>query len=130
MLGKRGVRLGVTLPEIYEMQAQAIFEAAFHVNKERLYSIVPEIMIPLVATKQEVEFVSNRLSKISQDLSKRNNEKIDYKLGVVLETPRAALKANDLSSVCDFLSFGTNDLTQMTYGLSRDDAGRCMRDYI
>ena len=130
MLGKRGVRLGITLPAIYEMQAQAIFEAATYVNEAGQYSVVPEIMIPLVSTKQEVEFISNRISKVSQNLGIKMVCGINYKLGAVLETPRAALRANDVSEFCDFLSFGTNDLTQMTYGLSRDDAGRFMRDYL
>ena len=130
MLGKRGVRLGVTMPEIYEMQAQAIFEAAEYVNKENLYSIVPEIMIPLVSTNQEVALIKKSISQVSEKIFKKTGSNIDYKLGVVIETPRAALRANDLSETSDFLSFGTNDLTQMTYGLSRDDAGRFMRDYI
>ena len=130
MLGKRGVRLGVTLPEIYEMQVQAIFEAASQVNQAGRHSILPEIMIPLVSTKKEVEFISRRIEKIFQNLDKNIIGKLNYKLGVVLETPRAALKANDFSDFCNFLSFGTNDLTQMTYGLSRDDAGRFMREYL
>ncbi len=130
MLGKRGVRLGITLPEIYEMQVQAIFEAAHFVNQEGLYHIVPEIMIPLVSTKKELEFISQRIRKISESRSYQLVPGNDYKLGAVLETPRAALRAHELSSLCDFLSFGTNDLTQMTYGLSRDDAGRFMREYI
>ena len=130
MLGKRGVRLGITMPEIYEMQSQAIFEAAMHVNKEGLYEIVPEIMIPLVSAKEEVAFISKRIKQIYEGLKNTTACRLAYKLGVVVETPRAALKAKDLSGGCEFLSFGTNDLTQMTYGLSRDDAGRFMRDYL
>ena len=130
MLGKRGVRLGVTMPEIYEMQAQAIFEAAIHVNKEGSHVIVPEIMIPLVSTKQEVELIKKSIERVLQEIIKKTACNITYKLGVVVETPRAALRAQDLSDYSDFLSFGTNDLTQMTYGLSRDDAGRFMRDYL
>ena len=130
MLGKRGVRLGITMPEIYEMQVKAIFEAAAYVERVEGHPIVPEIMIPLVSTNQEVEFIKKSISRVSEELWNSSNCQIKYKLGVVVETPRAALKAADLSSSSDFLSFGTNDLTQMTYGLSRDDAGRFMRDYL
>ena len=129
MLGKRGVRLGVTMPEIYEMQIKAIFEAALCVGEEGP-PIVPEIMIPLVSTKQEVEIIKKSIERVLKELHDKKICQIDYKLGVVIETPRAALKAGDLSELTDFLSFGTNDLTQMTYGLSRDDAGRFMRDYL
>ncbi len=130
MLGKRGVRLGISLPEIYEMQVRAIFEAAFNVNKEGQSVIKPEIMIPLVSTEREVDYISNCINEISEEINAKMDCEIEFKLGAVLETPRAALKANDLSVKCDFLSFGTNDLTQMTYGLSRDDAGRFMTNYI
>jgi pyruvate,orthophosphate dikinase len=130
MLGKRGVRLGITMPEIYEMQAQAIFEAASYVGNERGTPIVPEIMIPLVSTNQEVELIKKSISKVSEEILNNTACRINYKLGVVVETPRAALQARNLSGSSDFLSFGTNDLTQMTYGLSRDDAGRFMRDYL
>jgi pyruvate,orthophosphate dikinase len=130
MLGKRGVRLGVTMPEIYEMQAKAIFEAVAYVQSGQVHPIVPEIMIPLVSTNQEVELIKKSISLKSEEIWLSTNSRINYKLGVVVETPRAALRAADLSSSSDFLSFGTNDLTQMTYGLSRDDAGRFMRDYL
>ena len=130
MLGKRGVRLGITMPEIYEMQAQAIFEATHYVNFEDNYLIIPEIMIPLVSANREVELVKSRIDQIAKEIQNKTTYKIEYKLGVVVETPRAALTAGDLSHSTDFLSFGTNDLTQMTYGLSRDDAGRFMRDYL
>ena len=130
MLGKRGVRLGITMPEIYEMQARAIFEAAIIVNKRTKKSVVPEIMIPLVSANREVELIKKRIEDIAYEIEKAERKKLNYKLGVVVETPRAALRAGDIASTCEFLSFGTNDLTQMTYGLSRDDAGRFMRDYI
>ncbi|MDA9246405.1 pyruvate, phosphate dikinase [Rhodobacteraceae bacterium] len=130
MLGKRGVRLGITMPEIYEMQARAIFEAVECVREEGGDQIVPEIMIPLVSTDKEVELIKKSISSISEEIWPDIARRINYKLGVVVETPRAALKAQYLSELSDFLSFGTNDLTQMTYGLSRDDAGGFMRDYL
>ena len=130
MLGKRGVRLGITMPEIYEMQARAIFEAAECVREEGGDQVVPEIMIPLVSTDKEVELIKKSISSISEEIWPDIACRINYKLGIVVETPRAALKAQNLSELSDFLSFGTNDLTQMTYGLSRDDAGGFMRDYL
>ncbi len=130
MLGKRGVRLGVTLPEIYDMQVRAIFEAVSYVNKKSSYTVVPEIMIPLVSTNREVELIKSRIKTICDEIQIELSCELVYKLGVVVETPRAALCAKELSQSCDFLSFGTNDLTQMTYGLSRDDAGRFMRVYL
>ncbi|MEE9453495.1 MAG: pyruvate, phosphate dikinase [Paracoccaceae bacterium] len=130
MLGKRGVRLGVTMPEIYEMQARAIFEAAVEVNRNADAPVVPEIMIPLVSANREVELVKERVDRIAIKVRAEKQVDLDFKLGVMVETPRAALRAGDLAKSAAFLSFGTNDLTQMTYGLSRDDAGRFMRDYI
>ncbi len=130
MLGKRGVRLGVTMPEIYEMQARAIFEAAIEVNRNSEQAVVPEVMIPLVSANREVDLVKQRVDQIARDVQAEQSAHLDYRLGAMVETPRAALRAGDLAENCAFLSFGTNDLTQMTYGLSRDDAGRFMRDYI
>ncbi|MGE4611541.1 MAG: pyruvate, phosphate dikinase [Paracoccaceae bacterium] len=130
MLGKRGVRLGVTMPEIYEMQARAIFEAAVEVSKSSGEEVVPEVMIPLVSANREVELVKNSVDRIAADVRLETGHALKFKLGVMVETPRAALRAGDLAENSAFLSFGTNDLTQMTYGLSRDDAGRFMRDYI
>lgn len=130
MLGKRGVRLGVTMPEIYEMQARAIFEAVAHVHQISGITIVPEVMIPLVSANREVELVKENLDRVAMQVRDEQGADLDYKLGVMVETPRAALRAGDLAESSAFLSFGTNDLTQMTYGLSRDDAGRFMRDYI
>ncbi|TPE50762.1 putative PEP-binding protein [Amaricoccus solimangrovi] len=130
MLGMRGVRLGVALPEIYEMQARAIFEAAIAVNRDARDPVVPEVMIPLVSAYREVELVKHRIDAVARAVEEEQGEKLDFSLGVMVETPRAALRAGDLAEVSEFLSFGTNDLTQMTYGLSRDDAGRFMRDYV
>ncbi|KIC49162.1 putative PEP-binding protein [Tateyamaria sp. ANG-S1] len=129
MLGQRGVRLGVTLPEIYEMQARAIFEATIEASRDG-EPVVPEIMIPLVSAKREVELVRARVDAVATTVAMTAGAAFDYKLGVMVETPRAALRAGDIAQHCSFLSFGTNDLTQMTYGLSRDDAGRFMSDYV
>ncbi|MFN3642027.1 MAG: putative PEP-binding protein [Gemmobacter sp.] len=129
MLGMRGVRLGVVLPEIYEMQVRAIFEATIAVGR-RGVSMVPEIMIPLVSAMREVELVKTRIEAVAAQVRTRRGVPFDYKLGVMVETPRAALRAGDIASHVSFLSFGTNDLTQMTYGLSRDDAGRFMSAYV
>ncbi len=130
MLGMRGVRLGILMPEIYEMQARAIFMAAAEVNKTAKEPVVPEVMIPLVSAVREVELVKSRIDKLAQSVAEETKADVPYRLGVMVETPRAALRAADLASVSDFLSMGTNDLTQMTYGLSRDDAGRFMREYV
>ncbi len=129
MLGLRGVRLGVTLPEIYEMQARAIFEATIEAN-DRGFPIVPEIMIPLVSAMREVELVKARIDGVAASVRIERGKDFDYRLGVMVETPRAALRAGEIAQHVDFLSFGTNDLTQMTYGLSRDDAGRFMSTYV
>ena len=129
MLGLRGVRLGVTVPEIYEMQARAIFEATIEASRDG-DPVVPEIMIPLVSAKREVELVRTRVDAVAAAVTAETGVAFDYKLGVMVETPRAALRAGDIAQHCSFLSFGTNDLTQMTYGLSRDDAGRFMSDYV
>ncbi|PZQ96897.1 MAG: pyruvate, phosphate dikinase [Cereibacter sphaeroides] len=129
MLGMRGVRLGVVLPEIYAMQAQAIFEATVEAGR-RGATVVPEIMIPLVSAKREVELVKSHIDTVAAAVRGRTGAQFDYKLGVMVETPRAALRAGEIAQHASFLSFGTNDLTQMTYGLSRDDAGRFMNTYV
>ncbi|MFL4471886.1 putative PEP-binding protein [Tateyamaria armeniaca] len=129
MLGLRGVRLGVTVPEIYEMQARAIFQAAVFASRDKA-PVVPEIMIPLVSAKREVELVRTNVDAIAAAVTAETGVDFTYRLGVMVETPRAALRAGDIAQHCSFLSFGTNDLTQMTYGLSRDDAGRFMSDYV
>ena len=130
MLGLRGVRLGVVMPEIYDMQARAIFEAAIDVAAEPGPPVAPEVMIPLVSAVREVELVRARIDAVAAAVRAERDAPLDYKIGVMVETPRAALRAGDLAALTAFLSFGTNDLTQMTYGLSRDDAGRFMRDYV
>ncbi len=129
MLGLRGVRIGVTVPEIYEMQARAIFEATVEASK-RGAAVVPEVMIPLVSAKREVELVKMRVDAVAAAVRTATGADFDYRLGVMVETPRAALRAGEIAQHAAFLSFGTNDLTQMTYGLSRDDAGRFMSDYV
>jgi len=129
MLGLRGVRLGITLPEIYDMQARAIFEAAVAASKQG-DPVVPEIMIPLVSAEREVELVKARVDAVAAEVKAETGVEFTFRLGVMVETPRAALRAADIARHAAFLSFGTNDLTQMTYGLSRDDAGRFMGDYV
>ncbi len=129
MLGMRGVRLGVTIPEIYDMQARAIFEAAVEARR-RGAPVVPEVMIPLVSAAREVELVKTRIDAVAAAVRNEMKASFTYRLGVMVETPRAALRAGEIAEHADFLSFGTNDLTQMTYGLSRDDAGRFMNNYV
>jgi pyruvate,orthophosphate dikinase len=130
MLGMRGVRLGITVPEIYDMQARAIFEATIE-SASRGAPVVPEIMIPLVSARREVELVKTRIDAVAAAVrNKHRGKDFTYRLGVMVETPRAALRAGDIAQHAAFLSFGTNDLTQMTYGLSRDDAGRFMGTYV
>ncbi|RKF16048.1 pyruvate, phosphate dikinase [Roseovarius spongiae] len=129
MLGMRGVRLGITVPEIYEMQVRAIFEATLLVAGEGV-EIVPEIMIPLVSASREVELVKARVDAVAAAVRSETGQAFDFRLGVMVETPRAALRAGDIAPQVSFLSYGTNDLTQMTYGLSRDDAGRFMSEYV
>ncbi|MCP4817625.1 MAG: pyruvate, phosphate dikinase, partial [Shimia sp.] len=129
MLGMRGVRLGITVPEILDMQARAIFEAMLEAAGED-EPVVAEIMIPLVSAKREVELVKTRIEAVAAAVRTEHGREFDYRLGVMVETPRAALRAEDIAQHCEFFSFGTNDLTQMTYGLSRDDAGRFMSPYV
>src|SRR3954452_16104470 len=130
MLGHRGCRLGISYPEIYEMQARAIFEAAVEVAKESGAAPVPEIMIPLVATRRELEITHNQVDKVAQEVFAETGHHIEYYVGTMIELPRAALTADRIAEVGDFFSFGTNDLTQTTFGLSRDDAGKFLPLYI
>ncbi|MCP5073231.1 MAG: pyruvate, phosphate dikinase [Rhodobacteraceae bacterium] len=130
MLGMRGVRLGITVPGIYDMQARAIFEAASLVQKKLGAKVRPEIMVPLVSANREVEVVKHRVDTVAAEVQRATSQVIEYSVGVMVETPRAAIKAGHIAEFGEFLSFGTNDLTQMAYGLSRDDAGRFMRDYV
>jgi len=129
MLGMRGIRQGIAVPEIYDMQVSAIFEAT--VDAAELGNIVePEIMIPLISAAKEVELMKLRIDAIASAVLAERGVAFSYKLGVMVETPRAALRAEDIAARAEFLSFGTNDLTQMTYGLSRDDASRFMSAYV
>ncbi|MEM6941593.1 MAG: putative PEP-binding protein [Pseudomonadota bacterium] len=129
MLGLRGVRLGVTIPEIYEMQARAIFEATVEAGQDGAV-ITPEIMIPLVTTRREVEMTKAAIEAVAAAVRTERDAELSFDLGIMVETPRAALRSGEIAAHCRFLSFGTNDLTQMAYGLSRDDAGRFMSDYV
>ncbi|WP_425092520.1 putative PEP-binding protein [Tropicimonas sp. S265A] len=129
MLGMRGVRLGIAMPEIYDMQARAIFEATLDASL-RGAIITPEIMLPLVSARREVELIKSNIDAVAAAVRTERGVRFNYRLGVMVETPRAALKAGEIAEITDFLSFGTNDLTQMTYGLSRDDAGRFMGSYV
>ena len=130
MLGKRGCRLGLTFPEIYEMQARAIFEAAVEAAEKTGAAVVPEVMIPLVSTSREMDLLRARIDAVAEAVRRERGAAFTYHVGCMVETPRAALRAEVIASGAAFLSFGTNDLTQMTYGLSRDDAGGFMRDYL
>ncbi len=130
MLGHRGCRLGVTYPEIYEMQARAIFEAACVVAEKSGAAPVPEVMIPLVGTKRELELMKTVVDRAAQAVFAEQGRTIDYLVGTMIELPRAALRAGDIAEVGEFFSFGTNDLTQTTLGVSRDDAGRFLTTYV
>ena len=130
MLGLRGVRLGITVPEIYDMQTRAIFEATLDASREGAPPVVPEIMLPLVSARREVEILRARIDSVAAAVRAERGRDFTYRLGVMVETPRACLRADEIALHAHFLSFGTNDLTQMAYGLSRDDAGRFMSDYV
>ena len=129
MLGHRGCRLAISYPEIYEMQCEAIFEALIECKKEKI-KVLPEIMIPLIATGQELEILRELVDKKALEITKKYNQKLDYLVGTMIELPRAALNAKDIAKYADFFSFGTNDLTQTTLGISRDDAGKFLGDYV
>jgi pyruvate,orthophosphate dikinase len=128
MMGHRGCRLAVTFPEIAEMQTRAVIEAAINVNKAGL-KVVPEIMIPLVGEVKELKFVKDIVVKTAEKVLKEQNYKLDYHIGTMIEIPRAALLADEIAKEAEFFSFGTNDLTQMTFGFSRDDAGKFLKSY-
>jgi pyruvate,orthophosphate dikinase len=122
MLGHRGCRLGITYPEIYEMQATAIFEAAVAVTKETGEAVEPEIMVPLIATKKEFDILKAIIDRVASEVTERAGVTIPYLVGTMIELPRAALRASEIAQNAEFFSFGTNDLTQTVFGLSRDDA--------
>ena len=129
MLGHRGCRLGITYPEITEMQARAIMEAACKLKKEGV-NVYPEIMIPLIGTKAELANQKAVVVKVAEEVQKEMGVEVDYKVGTMIEIPRAALTADEVAEKADFFSFGTNDLTQMTFGYSRDDAGKFLKEYL
>jgi len=129
MLGHRGCRLGVSYPEIYEMQARAIFEAAIEISKTAK-APVPEIMIPLVGTKRELDITRAQVERVAKAVFEETGKTIEYSVGTMIELPRAALTADQIAEAADFFSFGTNDLTQTTFGLSRDDAGKFLPAYV
>ena len=130
MLGHRGCRLAISFPEIYEMQCKAIFEALIECKKKKIKSILPEIMIPLVSTEAEIKIMKNLVIKVAKDVEKKTKIKLSFLVGTMIELPRAALKAKDIAKHAEFFSFGTNDLTQTTFGISRDDSGKFLNDYI
>ena len=130
MLGHRGCRLGITYPEVYNMQVRAIMEAACELVKNEGYSIVPEIMIPLIATVKELSVLKQNAVAICDDIIARYGVKVEYLIGTMIELPRAALTADEIAVEAEFFSFGTNDLTQTTFGLSRDDAGKFLPFYV
>ena len=129
MMGHRGLRLAVTYPEIAEMQTQAVIEAAIQVKKEDGYDILPEIMIPLSCDAKEFNYVRNIVKNKADEIIAKEGVKLTYKIGTMIEIPRAALTADEIAKTAEFFSFGTNDLTQMTYGFSRDDAGKFLEVY-
>tara|TARA_Y100000816_G_scaffold98352_1_gene68486 strand:- start:1065 stop:3722 length:2658 start_codon:yes stop_codon:yes gene_type:complete len=130
MLGHRGCRLAISFPEIYEMQCRAIFEALVNCKKNKVNSILPEIMIPLVSTEAEIKIMKDLVIKIAKQVESESKIKLKFLVGTMIELPRAALKAKDLAKHAEFFSFGTNDLTQTTFGISRDDSAKFLNDYI
>ncbi len=130
MLGHRGCRLGISYPEIYEMQCRAIFEALVELRNKKIKVAFPEIMIPLVSTEAEIKIMKELVQNIAKKVQKENNIKINFMVGTMIELPRAAIKAQDIARHANFFSFGTNDLTQTTFGISRDDSGKFLNDYI
>jgi len=130
MLGHRGCRLGISYPEIYEMQCRAVFEALVECKKQKIKSIIPEIMIPLISSESEIKIMRELVIRIAKKVQKEKNIKLNYLVGTMIELPRAAIRAKDIAKHADFFSFGTNDLTQTTFGISRDDSGKFLNDYI
>ena len=130
MLGHRGCRLGISFPEIYEMQCRAIFEALSELKKNKQKFAFPEIMIPLVSTEAEIKIMKDLVIRVAGQVEKENKIKVDYLVGTMIELPRAAIKAKEIAKHAEFFSFGTNDLTQTTFGISRDDSGKFLNDYI
>jgi len=129
MLGFRGCRLAIAYPEIAEMQARAIFEAAVAAGKRTGAPVVPEVMVPLIATRMEFDLVKARIDAMAEAVAKETGTRIDYQVGTMIELPRACLKAGEIAETAEFFSFGTNDLTQTTFGISRDDAASFLGTY-
>jgi len=129
MLGHRGCRLGITYPEIYEMQARAIFEAAIAVGADKGETVVPEVMLPLIATQAEFDTLKARVDAVAGQVSEEQGAKLDYLVGTMIELPRAALRAGEIAESAEFFSFGTNDLTQTAFGISRDDSAGFLAEY-
>ena len=129
MLGHRGCRLAISYPEIAEMQARAIFEAAVEAARKSGSAVVPEIMVPLVGLKSELDFVKARIDAVARDVMAESGMTLDYLSGTMIELPRAALRAHVIAESAEFFSFGTNDLTQTTFGISRDDASSFLEVY-
>lgn len=129
MLGHRGCRLSITYPEIAEMQTQAVIEAAIEINTKKGGNVIPEIMIPLVGDVKELKYVKNVVTKTAEKVMASHGVKIDFMVGTMIEIPRAAITADEIATEAEFFSFGTNDLTQMTFGFSRDDAGKFLEEY-
>ncbi|PCJ30552.1 MAG: hypothetical protein COA93_12155 [Alphaproteobacteria bacterium] len=130
MLGHRGCRLGISYPEIYEMQTRAIIEAAIEVSKDGGVALVPEIMIPLVGSRKELAILKEKVIAVADDIIKSAGVRLTYMVGTMIELPRAALQAAEIAHEAEFFSFGTNDLTQTTFGISRDDSASFLDDYI
>ncbi len=130
MLGHRGCRLGISFPEIYQMQCEAIFEALAECKKKKIKLVIPEIMIPLVSTAAEIQILRNLVDRTAKEIQKEHSIKIKYYVGTMIELPRAAIRAKEIARYADFFSFGTNDLTQTTFGISRDDSGKFLNDYV
>jgi pyruvate,orthophosphate dikinase len=130
MLGHRGCRLGISFPEIYEMQCRAIFQALAELKNKKIKSAFPEIMIPLVSTEAEIKIMKDLVINIASEVQKQNKIKIEFMVGTMIELPRAAIKAKEIAKHAEFFSFGTNDLTQTTFGISRDDSGKFLNDYL
>jgi pyruvate,orthophosphate dikinase len=129
MLGHRGCRLAITYPEITEMQARAIFEAAIEASRKTGSPVSPEVMVPLVGIKKEFDIVKDSIDKVARDVFNEKGASVDYQVGTMIELPRACLRAGEIAETAEFFSFGTNDLTQTVFGISRDDAASFIGDY-
>ena len=129
MLGHRGCRIAVSYPEITEMQVRAICEAAIIAGKDTGEQVTPEIMVPLIATLGELDLIKQRIVAVAHQVQEEQGVQLSYKIGTMIELPRAALRAREIAETAEFFSFGTNDLTQTTFGISRDDASRFLSEY-